>query len=486
MLQIVRRCGRALNSGIVFRSVQTLEGPILLRDFIHDSLYSREVGYFERNVNILKPTPGTDIPFEQLKDEQDYLSKVHRLYQTNIHQFGNSAASRSSSSPKIDAAERDLYQLWHTPSTLFRPYYGRAIGQCILCKWDGCSPIVVYEVGPGNGSLSEDILQYFKDEIPDVMPRVEYNLVEISKYQSDNILVGVQGKYPENIKIHNLSFLDWSVTETRKAFVLAMEVFDNLTHDVLSLSDESSDHGFYVGISQGMVVATSRLHSAIGNCNQSRSPKYEEFFIPVEDPLISELMTCMDSLGHKWFAQKGKNKILDAVLNIWPFKLFQTAGVEKEFIPTGAYLFIKTLINKFPQHCFIMSDFDYLPPTVSGFNGPIVQTRYKGKTVGSSTYLLQKGLCDIFFATDFELISGIYKHLYNQKPKNLLSCHPKNMEVHIAEDTISAVVLKHRDFCLQYADHKALQTSSGYNPILDDFLNVSFMIGESSNFKHSS
>ncbi|CAM9517717.1 unnamed protein product, partial [Ectocarpus fasciculatus] len=417
-----------------------------VRDFIHDSLYNRAVGYFERNVNILKPSPGKDIKFSELKDQQDYVSTVRRLYQQRIEELS------------ADKVSRDLYQLWHTPSTIFRPYYGRGIGKCILSRWDGSSPLVVYEVGPGNGSLCEDILGYFQDQIPEHMDSIEYNFIEISKFQAENILAGVQSNFPSTIRIHNMSFLDWQIVEKRKSFVIAMEVFDNLAHDVVRLTEQSSDGGSVL-VEQGMVASSDRssIRAAPG-IDQSQTlkkeKKYEEVFVPLEDSLMIDLISTMDAAGHKWYSQKGKNKLWDIALNLWPFNYFQTSA-DKEFIPSGSFMFMKTLVKFFPRHCFIMSDFDYLPPTVSAYNGPVVQTRYKGKTVGSSTYLLQKGLCDIFFSTDFYLLEGVYKRLY-----------AKELDVE---------VLKHREFCEEYTEHSVMKTSSGYNPILDDFSNVSFL-----------
>lgn len=212
-----------------------------------------------------------------------------------------------------------------------------------------------------------------------------------------------------------------------------------------------------------------------------KQQEYHEYFAPLSDPIIAELVECMDAAGHKWYTQKGKSSAWDFALNIWPLSLFQVSS-NKEFIPTDAFRFLKTLVQFFPNHYFIMSDFDYLPPTVNGFNGPVVQTRYKGKTVGSSSYLLQKGLCDIFFSTDFNLMASLYQHICRNRHKIGNSANAPagvNEEVKSGGDEIiGAVVLKHRDFCLTYADHEATKTSSGYNPILDDFSNVAFLIAE--------
>lgn len=464
------------------RRLRTAAGPpqVLVRDFIHDSLYSRAVGYFERNVNILKPCPGKDIQFEKLKDENDYNNTVRKIYDDNISQHGNSWR-REVAAPgdgSKSTAERDLYQLWHTPSTLFRPHYGRAIANCILRKWDGKAPIIIYEVGPGNGSLCEDIMLHFQQEIPSHIDKVEYHLIEISKYQADNILVNLLNKFPKNIRIHNISFLQWSIVERRKVFVLAMEVFDNLTHDVIRLIKNRRDG--VIDIQQCMVVERHAFVEEFGQ--PSVQVKYEEVFIPVSDPLILELTECMDHIGHNWYYHKGKNELWNMALNAWPLSELNLAG-NKEFIPSGSFQFMKILLSKFPNHCFVMSDFDYLPPTVSGFNGPVVQTRYKGKTVGSSTYLLQKGLCDIFFPTDFNLLAEMYKLLH-------LKAMSHRASILYSECTISdkdgcgfdISVLKHRDFCLEFADHKLTQTISGYNPMLDDFSNVSFLIGETESF----
>jgi hypothetical protein len=446
---------------------------VLARDFIHDSLYNRMVGYFEKNVNILKPQPGKDIEFGKLRDQEDYHATVRRMYTREISEHSRNgtggetkAETKAEAETETEMEGSDLFQLWHTPSTVFRPYYGRALGQCILQRWDKTSPIVIYEVGPGNGSLCEDIMQFLEEKVPTAMSTLEYNLVEISQFQAKNILSGIKQKYPDNIVIHNMSFLDWSKVEKRDSFVVAMEVFDNLPHDVVRISKD----GELVQIEQGMVHSADVLHGgdSSGSGYSSRNQiikkhEYQELFVPLSDPIIAELVRCMDMTGHKWYTQKGRNSVWDFALNSWPLSAFQ-ATPDKEFVPTDAFRFMKTLIQYFPNHYFIMSDFDYLPPTVDGYNGPVVQTRYKGKTVGSSTYLLQMGLCDIFFSTDFRLLADLYKQL----------CTTHRSEI----DSSDTQVLKHREFCLQYAEHEAMKTASGYNPILDDFSNVSFLIGE--------
>lgn len=70
-----------------------------------------------------------------------------------------------------------------------------------------------------------------------------------------------------------------------------------------------------------------------------------------------------------------------------------------EFLPTKQMLFLEKLRDKLPFHRLLISDFDALPDTVKGRNGPVVQTRYGGSMIPCETFLVKQGYFDIFFPT---------------------------------------------------------------------------------------
>ncbi len=68
-------------------------------------------------------------------------------------------------------------------------------------------------------------------------------------------------------------------------------------------------------------------------------------------------------------------------------------------------------------------------------------------------YLVEEGKCDIFFPTDFNVLQRMYRDICGR----------------------DALVSTHRDFMLAHADHQKTSTRSGYNPLLDDYSNMSLL-----------
>eukprot|EP00741_Cyanophora_paradoxa_P013873 tig00020710_g13391.t1 len=118
------RCpaGAALGRRIIARLASTAaRRPVLVREFIADSLYHADHGYFVRNASIASPTP---IEFTKLFGESDYRRLVAEIY------------AREGKS-------------WHTPVELFQPWWSRAIGRYIVRRraaegHDG--PLEIYEL----------------------------------------------------------------------------------------------------------------------------------------------------------------------------------------------------------------------------------------------------------------------------------------------------------------------------------------------------
>lgn len=402
--------------------------PELVREFIHDCLYNEREGYFQRHVNIFTSSSPHSSPrpiYSEMRDQEEYTRRLYDMYRERTLSL-------------------KFYQLWHTPSELFRPFYARGVTEFIegraretLCRDE---PIVIYEAGPGNGSLCADIIETFQSKYPSRMPTLEYHLVEVSQKLAREHLSPLQKKFPRNVFLHNRSFLDWAATEPRASFVLAMEMFDNLPQDRVRFNDQGD-------LEQAMVFTNDEAR--YGDAQR----RYTEAFVPVADHRIAELVAALDAVDHRWPSLR---RSVSATLSaIWPFSVFDFASPwTSEFIPTGPYSFLKTLCRRFPRHTLLMTDFDALPDTIPGHGAPVVQTRYEGETVACSTYLLQRGLFDVFFPLDFPTLSLLYHHLTGRR----------------------AVTCKHRHFCQQYADPTQTATRSGYNPMLHDFSNVSFLL----------
>ena len=403
--------------------------PELMREFIYDSLYNPIYGYFSKNVNIFNsPEP---INFPKLKDQDDYFRILKTVY------------DRGSSDQKNQ--ESKFQQLWHTPSELFKPFYGRALTRFITTNnKETKGPLVIYEIGPGNGTLAQNILDCLKSEHDGIYESVEYNLIEISeqlKKKQTDLLKPIHGN---RIKFPNISILETSdFKEERPCWIVGMEVLDNLSHDLIKFRTED-------GALLEAIVQTDEK-AVYG----SVPGKYWREFREARDELILEYVAMGDELGWQWASLKGKpfRRLLERYspidyINPWSC----------DYIPTDAFKLLKNLTKSFPKHKALFSDFDELPDAVEGHGGPVVQTRFRGVTVPCSSVLLERGLFDIFFPTNFARLSQIHRKL-DKAPQR------------------TQQIEKHADFIKKWSDPRDVErttTRSGYNPMIQDFENVSF------------
>lgn len=492
------------------------------RDFIHKALYANEYGYFQRNANIFHtPEP---IQFTNIKDLDDYAKKLNLLY-------------------KNQSKNEEYYQLWHTPSELFRPWYGNAIAKYIIQEYEISKrkekeELVIMEIGPGNGTLCHDITTFIenynffnrnKENFQSI--NYQYHLVEISK----KLHKLQKTKFSLNSRIfcHLNSILDWnppnfnsifsnfsnlkvergeiakknemerqddSKEEKRviKPWIIAMEVLDNMPHDRI-MYDRNGN------LLQGWVNTNlmSRYGQSFGRFHETYEYSHGNFIKKENvaitdrngngneivtnrtvnqshDPYLLEAIRILDSINHdfpstkctlsdyifkmidsmKIRTSKEGNEMREEVNNLWddPWK--------KEFIPTFSIILMKKLANLWPQSRLIISDFGMeLPGRIAGWSSPRVQTRYKGDTISCSTYLLQPGLFDIFFPTDFKLLGKIHDFLFANGNGGKGSGGERR-----------AKIMKHGEFLEKYADYQNTATQSGFNPLLEDFENVYFLL----------
>ena len=92
-----------------------------------------------------------------------------------------------------------------------------------LLKYFPYEDLVIYEIGAGNGSLASDVLDYLREEYPEVYERTHYNIIEISgrlaQIQREQLL-------PEHpcVKITHKSIFHWDKQVTTPCIFIAMEV----------------------------------------------------------------------------------------------------------------------------------------------------------------------------------------------------------------------------------------------------------------------
>ncbi|KAL9934135.1 hypothetical protein V8E36_007217 [Tilletia maclaganii] len=429
---------------------------MLARDFIDDSLYNPHYGYFSRQAVLLPDhqlqpagsNPADGFSFASFKSERDFMRHVEERYMHFENVFeakakkeeeevqavaaraaeaaksagpkqGRKFAPRAASAEGLERAqamgrmwkarqesnsiqERDILamaarQVWHTPTELFKPYYARAIARYLVAEYKlhnyPYDDLVIYELGAGSGALANDVLGYLEQEEPGVYARTRYNIIEISARLAEQ-----QGQKLERhraagkVNITNCSFLDWKTPVAEPAFVIALEVLDNLAHDVIRYSTDSLEpYQAVVSIDQ-----TNDMH---------------ELWEPVRDPVIGRYLDLLEEVRpgqgpppatHLRLFPASLRKFLTEYMPLYPNL------TPPHFIPTGQLRFMEVLRDYFPRHRLIASDFDQLPDALEGVDAPVVQTRYKGTVVPVTTYCVLQGFFDIFFPTDFELMEDVY------------------------------------------------------------------------------
>ncbi|KAI0035331.1 S-adenosyl-L-methionine-dependent methyltransferase [Vararia minispora EC-137] len=448
------------------------EVKMLVRDFIEDSLYNPNYGYFPKQATIFT-SEDTSIPFQEIHDMAHFEHEVAVRY---------SAYGKDGDGPGR--------QIWHTPTELFKPYYGHAIARCIvseyLLKYFPYEDLVIYEIGAGNGTLARDILDFIREEYPEVYERTRYNIVEISRRLVQLQRQRLSVHYPI-VSVTHKSIFHWDKTVASPCFFLAMEVIDNFAHDVIRYDYRTLEP--YQG------VVTIDEYNDFGM-------HYER----IQDSLISSLLALRHRLNHQPIFPKlfRHSKLRSFILN---FPLSPNLS-PPEYIPTRLLSLLRTLRRYFPRHRLLLSDFSSLPDTIPGTNAPVVQTRFRNRTVPTETLLVQPGYFDIFFATDFERLRDMYEHILEQpvlhddttfgrvsplgtsssplseganffssrRPRNRrvpLDGVPSSSGLPVGEH--KSGVFGHAEFLETYSDLCKTRLRSGENPMLDFYKNVKFL-----------
>lgn len=436
------------------RSKRPRNVKILTSDFIEDSLYNPNYGYFSREVVIFQP--GKPFNYPELKDREDFMNQWLHAYKKyddrkratfsqGKRKDSTDKIRMSSQSKKITGSENSTslenpsLQLWHTPTELFQPYYGQALAKYILANYKMNSfpygDLIIYEVGAGNGTLMLNVLDYLEQHEPEVYRRTKYKIIEISTKlfvkQHSRIT-----RHMDKVEVKNKNVLDWDEVVDEPCFVIALEVFDNLSHDVIRY--DISDNKPY----QGYVL--------IDEHNDFR-----EFYSPELEPFTAKFLRCRENsdtpisqipdhpVNQLKFVKKLKNT----------FDPLRNGLSDPEYVPTRLYKFFEILKTYFPNHQLLASDFSSLDKSIKGYNAPVVQTMLRNNMVNTDSYMCDQGFFDIMFPTDFEVMSSIYKEVTG---KVCNTC-------------------THEDFLRTWGDVDATTTKSGENPMLELYSNASFI-----------
>ncbi|KAG0231959.1 hypothetical protein BGX31_005316 [Mortierella sp. GBA43] len=394
------------------------EVKMLVREFIDDSLYHPHYGYFSKQAVIFSPE--TDFEFDKIKDNMEFLDRIADKYKEV--------------EDDMDVRDEVARQVWHTPTELFKPWYGYAIAKYIVTEYKlnnyPHKDLIIYEMGAGNGTLMLNILDYIQQFEPSVYERTHYRIIEISKKlaqrQGERQEVRDVTRRHSCVEVIHKSIFEWDTLVPDDCFFVGMEVLDNFSHDLIRYDSVTEEP------LQGMVAI-------------DEEGEYTEIYTPVSDPLIQKYLAFRKQTGYK--PPVLGRRFLRRLRNRLPFAPNMTGP---EFIPTRLLVLLEILKSHFPHHRLVLSDFFTLPEAIPGTDAPVVQTRYQGTMVPCSTYMVMPGMFDIFFPTNFELLRDMYQQV----------CRPAlGMEKSVKVQT-------QKQFLERYGDLEKTRTYSGENPML--------------------
>ncbi|PGH12748.1 hypothetical protein AJ79_04109 [Helicocarpus griseus UAMH5409] len=398
---------------------------MLARDFIEDSLYNPHYGYFSKHATIF--SPGEPFDFNNIADGPEF----NRLLAQRYKEFED----------KLDEVEyNEARQLWHTPTELFRPYYGEAIARYLVTNYKltlfPYHDLIIYEMGAGNGTLMLNVLDYIREIDPEVYQRTKFKVIEISPSLADmqqhNLNKSIHNSgHRGHAEIINRSIFDWNTYVHSPCFFLALEVFDNFGHDAIRYDLETGQ------ARQGCVIIDT-------------DGEFYEYYVPNIDPVASRYLRVRKAAARRPFATPLRSPLVRKIQAAMPFAPNMTLP---EYIPTRLMQFFDILHDYFPAHRLITSDFSSLPDTAPGYNAPVVQTRYRRTTVPVTTPFVHQGYFDIFFPTDFHLMEDVYRAITGKLTR----------------------VSSHGDFLERWAYVEDTETRSGENPLLNWYKNASVM-----------
>ncbi|KAH8158288.1 hypothetical protein CIB48_g9957 [Xylaria polymorpha] len=383
---------------------------MLMRDFIEDSLYNPHYGYFSKQVVIF--SPGEPFNFNALPDEPTFYAQVGQRYT----EFEDALDAKS---------HDDTRQLWHTPTELFRPYYGEAIAQYLMSNYIMSTypyhDLIIYEMGAGRGSADAQ------------HPRLHPGRGAVRTSSMMATDAATRG-HASKVEIINKSIFDWDERVPSPCFFLAMEVFDNFAHDVVRY-DLTTEEPL-----QGTVLI-------------DEAGDFYEFYEPVLDPVAARYMRVRHAAtAGRYPAPYSSSRVLRSLRR--QLSPFSPSLSDPEYLPTRLMQFFDILEKYFPAHRLVTSDFHTLPDTIKGLGSPVVQTRYQRRMVPVSTPLVHQGYFDILFPTDFRIMEAVYGAITGKLTR----------------------VMSHEDFMRSWAYVEETQTQSGENPLLSWYKNASVMV----------
>ena len=478
---------------------QFAEGQ-LTREFISASLYSSSSGYFNASQRIFTSPTASVLDFPAIQSRTQYYQQLAALYK----QFDD---------------------CWLTPVELFKPHYAQAIARCVLRSRgaDSAQPLRVVEVGGGNGTCAQGVLDYLEQHHPALYQRTHYTLVDLSSANQQRQRSALQRHLAQGqarVELRHVSMLDWREHVPTDVFVICLEVLDNMPHDKVVYANEQWHE------TRVHSLASPTPASALSTSTAKVDPaqRYKEMYSPVNDPFIAEWLGyhhAFETRGAKPSAHdygSASNRLAVSMQggSGWLQRLVNTFASETLplFVPTTALHLCHVLCHFMPRHRLLVADFTSLPDAIAGTNAPVVSGKEPMPMPASSspsssstsppsspptrvkdyrTYLVELGAADIFFPTHFDELRFVYSQV--RRARRRKDGHG-SADLRDERDEDVGRVFSTYEFMREYAVDAAkaewtaqggngaerqpwrspTETRSGWDPLLQDYVNVAFFL----------
>ncbi|TYK18890.1 NADH dehydrogenase (ubiquinone) complex I, assembly factor 7-like protein [Cucumis melo var. makuwa] len=483
-------------SGSLFSTHIVGDDPVLVRDFIHSTLYDQNHGYFaqrSRSVGVLEHS----IKFNQLEGKNEkqshkrmplekgfklsrkaymrYLDKIYK--QSDVSWFTPVEIFKAIDSlPSVFRSlkrDRKLFLYHVSCERVGMPWYAHGIAEAIMRTANLSVPLKIYEIGGGSGTCAKGIMDYIMLNAPTrVYKNMTYTSVEISPSLAEiqRQTVGEVRSHQSKFKVECRDAVDlrgWGDVEEQPCWVIMLEVLDNLPHDLIYSENQVSSWMEVWVEKQLDSDSLEWIISFILTDHPFQDDKERESLVelykPIQDPLIKR---CVEIVNFKE-NDHTKNSVLSKAKGIWS-KAFPKP--RRSWLPTGCLSLLEVLHHVLPKMSLIASDFSYLPDVrIAGERAPLVSTKADGRSLDYESYLDAKGDADIFFPTDFLLLeqidhycSGWLKLHEDKKPKS--------------GKKRRTIILDTSSFMEEFGLPSKTRLKDGYNPLLDDFKNTKFYL----------
>jgi hypothetical protein len=476
----------------------------LTSSFIDASLYAANTGYFNSNEDrIVSPSHTTLFDWSAIKSRTQYIQMLDHLYEKHADS-------------------------WTTPVELYQPYFGYAVAHWIIhtyCRdtmrdmeslkhYDDDTvneslpplrPLNIIEIGGGNGTLCQNILEYIHVHYPSLYKHTHYTIIDYSITLHQQQQINCKQYLDDGrLTLINDSAINITNNSNNKInsnnavnIILGIEVLDNMSHDKVITTRHTNEYKethvwhittpFYKIQQQhpDQQHQLSTVRTGFGNRDEQRL--YYETYTPLRDRSITEYLTLMHDYDEKHYVKRNKQttklpdidtrlgiKMTGIGQRIAQFAMHSTHDGSSEWIPTTALKFLKQLCSKIPNHHILLGDFNLLPNAIYGQNAPIVSQKMNGKTKDLDTYLCELGTADIFFPTNFYKLQHLYDTIRHNQQQG-------GERQHQQQQSNGSIVYSNYMFMKRHADQNDTITIptmfglSSFKPLFEDYINFQFL-----------